>query len=183
MLVAPVVAQLSLVLEPELMLVGLAVKELIVGVAAAVTVTVAMAVVEPEGLVAASVYVVVAVGLTLTEPLAEPELNPPGEIEIVAAPLVVQLSVQLAPEFMLVGFAAKDPIEGLESVPVGEFGELAVPAQFVRPTQTARMRTKAQTRGLEERRPRKSRILRQRRLAESKPDRVVMTRKIVQPTV
>jgi hypothetical protein len=54
-LVAPVVTQLSVLLEPELMLVGLAVKELILGVFAATTVTVAVDVVEPEALVAVSV--------------------------------------------------------------------------------------------------------------------------------
>ena len=54
-LVAPVVAQLSVLLEPEVILVGLAVKELIVGLLAAVTVTVSVAVVEPAVLVAVSV--------------------------------------------------------------------------------------------------------------------------------
>jgi len=54
-LVAPVVAQLSVLLAPELMLVGLAVKELIVGFAAVVTVTDAVAVVEPEAFVAVRV--------------------------------------------------------------------------------------------------------------------------------
>ena len=53
--VAPVVAQLSMLLDPELMLVGLAVKELMVGVPAAVTVTVTEAIFEPEALVAVSV--------------------------------------------------------------------------------------------------------------------------------
>jgi hypothetical protein len=52
---APEVTQLSRLLEPELMLVGLAVNELIVGIAAVVTVTVAVAVFEPEELVAVSV--------------------------------------------------------------------------------------------------------------------------------
>jgi hypothetical protein len=57
MLVAPLVAQFSMLLEPELMLVGLAVKELMVGLLGAlgVRVTVAVAVVEPEVLVAVSV--------------------------------------------------------------------------------------------------------------------------------
>ena len=55
--VAPVVVQLSVLLEPDLILVGLAVKELMVGFepVAAVTVTVAVAVAEPEALVAMSV--------------------------------------------------------------------------------------------------------------------------------
>jgi flagellar biosynthesis protein FliR len=54
-LVAPVVAQLSVLLEPEVMLVGSAVKELIVGLLAAFTVTFAVAVAEPAALVAVSV--------------------------------------------------------------------------------------------------------------------------------
>jgi hypothetical protein len=55
-LVAPVVTQLKVLLEPELMLVGLAVKELMVGLdTAAVTVIVAVAVTDPTLLVAVSV--------------------------------------------------------------------------------------------------------------------------------
>ena len=84
---------------------------------------------------------VVAVGFTLVEPLAEVEVNPPGEIEIAVAPPVVQLSVQLAPEFMLVGFAVKEAIEGDDPVSWGD--ELVVPAQLVRPTQASRMRPSA----------------------------------------
>jgi len=53
--VAPLVAQLSVLLPPELMLVGFAVNELIVGFAAVVTVIVAVAVVDPAPLVAVSV--------------------------------------------------------------------------------------------------------------------------------
>jgi hypothetical protein len=50
MLVAPDVAQLNVLFEPEVMLVGLALNELIVGLGllAAFTVTVAVAVVAPE---------------------------------------------------------------------------------------------------------------------------------------
>ena len=54
-LVAPVVAQLSVLLEPEVILVGLAVKELIIGLLAVFTVTVSVDVVEPAALVAVSV--------------------------------------------------------------------------------------------------------------------------------
>ena len=54
-LVVPVVAQLSILLEPELILVGLAVNELMVGSLGAVTVTVSVDVVEPVALVAVSV--------------------------------------------------------------------------------------------------------------------------------
>jgi hypothetical protein len=54
-LVAPVVAQLSVLLDPEVMPVGLAVKELITGLLAVFTVTVSIDVVEPAALVAVSV--------------------------------------------------------------------------------------------------------------------------------
>jgi hypothetical protein len=53
--VAPVVAQLSLLLEPEAMLAGLAVKELMVGLLGVVTVTIAVDVTEPAALVAVNV--------------------------------------------------------------------------------------------------------------------------------
>lgn len=54
MVVAPLVDQLSVLLEPEVMLVGLAEKEFIVGALAAFTVTVTFNVLEPEELVAVS---------------------------------------------------------------------------------------------------------------------------------
>jgi len=54
-LVAPVVAQLNVLLEPEVMLVGLAVKELIAGFFTPFTVMVSVDVVEPAVLVAVSV--------------------------------------------------------------------------------------------------------------------------------
>lgn len=54
-LVAPVVAQLSVLLDPEVIVVGLAVNELITGLLAAFTVTVATDIVEPAALVAARV--------------------------------------------------------------------------------------------------------------------------------
>ncbi len=54
-LLAPVVDQLSEVLEPDVMLVGLAVKELIVGRLWAATVTVAFDVTEPVEFPAVSV--------------------------------------------------------------------------------------------------------------------------------
>ena len=82
-------------------------------------------------------------GLTLVEPLADEELNPPGEIEIMVAPLVVQLSVLEASELILVGLAVKDEIEGTEPVPEEEFDELPVLPQLVRPVPAARMRIRA----------------------------------------
>jgi hypothetical protein len=54
-LVAPLVAQLKVLLEPEVMLVGLAVNELIVGLLIPFTVMASVDVVEPATLVAVSV--------------------------------------------------------------------------------------------------------------------------------
>ncbi len=55
LLVAPVVVQLNVLLEPEVILVAFAVNELMVGFAAVVTVTVSVDVVEPAALVAVKV--------------------------------------------------------------------------------------------------------------------------------
>ena len=55
MLVAPVVAQLNVLLEPEVILEGLAAKELIIGLPDVPTVTVSVDVAEPAVLVAVSV--------------------------------------------------------------------------------------------------------------------------------
>jgi hypothetical protein len=122
------------------MLVGLAVKELITGVLAAFTVTVTVAVVEPGLLAAVSVYVVVAAGLTLVEPLAKVEVNVPGVIAMLATPVVVQLRVLLAPELISVGFAAKELIAGIDCgpFPVGDVDapQLARPAQVRRTSAT-----------------------------------------------
>jgi hypothetical protein len=54
-LVAPVAAQLSVLFDPETMVAGLALKELTTGLPDALTVTVAVATVEPLALVAVSV--------------------------------------------------------------------------------------------------------------------------------
>jgi len=155
-LVAPEVVQLRVLLEPELMLVGLAVNELIVGLLElfVFTVTVTVEVVEREEFVAVSVKVVVAVGLTLVEPLAEAEVNEPGEIEIVVAPLVAQLSVVLVPEFTVVGFAVNEAIDGIEPLPGGVLTVVAVPAQLHKPKQTSTMSRSAQKSKREEWRPR-----------------------------
>ncbi len=85
-----------------------------------------------------------AVGLTVVEPLADDELKLPGEIEIVVAPLVTQLRLTLAPEFTLVGFAAKEVTEGTESEFDGEFGALVVLPQPANPTHTSNSGTRAQ---------------------------------------
>jgi hypothetical protein len=60
--------------------------------------------------------VVVDGGLTLVEPLAEVEVNVPGVMAIVVAPLVAQLSLLLEPETTLAGLAVKELIVGLLAV-------------------------------------------------------------------
>lgn len=59
---------------------------------------------------------VVAVGLTLVEPLAAVEVNVPGVIPILVAPLVAQLNLLLAPEVILEGLAVKELIVGFPVV-------------------------------------------------------------------
>jgi hypothetical protein len=56
--------------------------------------------------------VVVAVGLTLVEPLAAVEVNIPGVIPILVAPL----NLLLAPEVILEGLAVKELIVGVPVV-------------------------------------------------------------------
>jgi len=108
-----------------------------------VTVTFAIAVFEPEALVAVRVYVVVAVGLTLVVPLANVDVNVPGVMAIVVAPLVVQLRVLLVPEFTLAGFAVKDVMAGAEPPP-GDWFAVTFPPQPARPMQARRRRVREQ---------------------------------------
>ena len=55
---------------------------------------------------------VVDVGLTLTAPLAEVEVNVPGVMAMLVAPVVAQLKVLLVPEFTVVGSALNDVMVG-----------------------------------------------------------------------
>ncbi|MGA7930841.1 MAG: hypothetical protein WCA20_33220 [Candidatus Sulfotelmatobacter sp.] len=59
---------------------------------------------------------VVAVGLTLVEPLEDVEVNVPGVMARLLAPFVTQLSVLLEPEVIVVGLAVKELITGLLAV-------------------------------------------------------------------
>ena len=77
---------------------------------------------------------VVAVGVTLIEPLADVDVNSPGVMAILVAPLVSQLSVLPVPEFMLSGVAVKEVIAGAEPAPVKEFDGIAA-VQPASPTQ------------------------------------------------
>ena len=76
---------------------------------------------------------VVAVGLTLVEPLADEEVNAPGVMAILVAPLVAQLRRLLEPEVILAGLAVKELMVGL--LPAGVTVTVAVdvtePAELV----------------------------------------------------
>jgi hypothetical protein len=54
--------------------------------------------------------VVLAVGVTVVEPLAEVDVNVPGVMAMPVAPVVAQVSVLLAPALMLTGLAVKELI-------------------------------------------------------------------------
>jgi hypothetical protein len=56
--------------------------------------------------------VVVTVGLTLVKPLAEVDVNVPGVIARLVAPVVVQFSVLLDPETIFAGLAVNELIVG-----------------------------------------------------------------------
>lgn len=143
--VAPLVAQLSVLLDPVPMVVGFALKELMVGLPATLTVTVRVDEAEPVEFVAVSVQVVVEVGLTLVEPLAEVEVYVPGVMAMVVAPLVAQLRVLLAPELMPAGLAANELIAGLEP---GSEGVLVEP-QPGNPAEAERTRIRPRRLSLE----------------------------------
>jgi hypothetical protein len=98
-----------------------------------VTVIFAVEVVDPAAFVAVSVYVVVAVGLTLVEPVAEVEVNVPGVMAIVVAPLVDQLRLLLKPALTLLGVAENELMVGLLAAgfTVTVTVDVAEPTEFV----------------------------------------------------
>jgi hypothetical protein len=107
----------------------------------AVTVTLAVDVADPVEFVAVSVYVVVEVGLTLVDPLADVDVKLPGVMAMLAAPVVTQFRVLLDPDVMPVGLAAKDVIAGAEPLLVLLGDVLDEPPQFNSPAQATRMIT------------------------------------------
>ena len=68
-------------------------------------------------------------GFTVVEPVAEVEVNVPGVIAIDAAPVVFHESVLLAPDWMLVGLALNDVIDGFLTVTVAM--RVTEPAELV----------------------------------------------------
>ena len=73
-------------------------------------------------------------GLTLVEPLAEVDVNAPGVMAMLVAPVAAQLSVLLEPELMLAGLAVKDVIVGFASFGVAD---ASLESQLVPPPFTA----------------------------------------------
>ena len=69
----------------------------------------------------------VTAGVTLVVPLAKIDVNPPGVMLTLAAPVVAQLNVLLPPTLMLAELAAKEPMVG-GFTPLG-VGPLTAPAQ------------------------------------------------------
>jgi hypothetical protein len=112
--VAPLVVQARVALWPRAIVAGVTVKELIATLGAR-TVTVAVAVELPEALLAVSVYVVVAVGVTtFVVPVTIPM---PGLMARLIAPDTLQLRVLLCPAVRDAGDAAKAAIVGVPKAP------------------------------------------------------------------
>ncbi len=82
----------------------------------------------------------------VVEPLAEVEVNVPGVMVILVAPVAAQLRVLLVPEFMLGGFAVKEVIVGAEPVPGVDFDEVDNP-QPASATQANKIMSSAQRPG------------------------------------
>ncbi len=75
---------------------------------------------------------VVAVGLTLVEPLADVDVNDPGAMARLVAPDVTQLRVLLAPEVTAEGLAVKELMVGLpDAVTVTVSAEVVDPEALV----------------------------------------------------
>jgi hypothetical protein len=99
-----------------------------------VTVTVALLVMEPAPLVAVSVYTVDADGDTTVEPVAAVDVNPPGLMAMLVAPLVAHLSVLVAPRMTLAGLAVNEVMVGFapaDAVTVTEAALVIEPVLFV----------------------------------------------------
>jgi hypothetical protein len=98
----------------------------------AVTETCAVAVVEPDALVAVRVYVVVAVGFTGSEPLAEVDVKLPGLMAMLVAPVTAQTRLLLDPAVMPVGLAVNDVMTGVaDELTVTVVLFVTDPAEFV----------------------------------------------------
>jgi hypothetical protein len=113
--------------------------------------------------------VVVIVGLVLVEPLAAVDVNVPGVMAILVAPVAAQLNVLLVPEFMLVGFAVNEAIVGVDPFSEDVLDGFVVP-QPGSPPQAIRIRTSKQISSPDESRSREARRFPQTELVESMRD-------------
>jgi hypothetical protein len=86
--------------------------------------------------------VVVAVGLTVVEPVAAAEVKVPGSMEMLVAPVMDQVSVLLAPELTLAGLDVNEVITGGEPGPEDAFDR--VEPHPARPAQASETRSTAQ---------------------------------------
>jgi hypothetical protein len=102
----------------------------------------------------------------LVEPLADEEVKVPGVMAILVAPGAAQLSVLLAPELMLVGFAVKEVIAGLESFPEDPLDAVDAP-QPASPAQANRMSTSEQRASPEALSPKEPRLFSRNEFVES----------------
>jgi hypothetical protein len=85
------------------------------------------------------------------EPLADVEVNVPGVMAILVAPVVAQLRVLLRPEVTAVGSALKEAIVGAEVFPGDEGpGDEVEPPQSASPKQANRIKASGQRSGREE---------------------------------
>lgn len=82
---------------------------------------------------------VVTVGLTLAEPVVDVDVSVPGEMAMLVAPLVDQLSVLLEPEFMLPGSVVNEVMVGAAPFP-GDGIDGVVEPQPASKAKTNRMR-------------------------------------------
>jgi hypothetical protein len=108
------------------------------------------------------------VGVIVVEPLADVDVNDPGVMAMLEAPVAAQLSELLVPKLMLAGFAAKEVIIGAAPVPLGALVELVEP-QPASAAQANRISASKLNFSLEESRPGAPRKCLPKKLAETMP--------------
>ena len=94
----------------------------------------------------------------LAEPLVDVDVNVPGVMAILVAPVALQLSVLVVPELMVDGLAIKDAIAGAAPFPDPVPDEIPEP-QPASTTPANRVRTRAQRSSLEKLAPRGQSLL------------------------
>jgi hypothetical protein len=109
------------------------------------------------------------------------DVNAPGAMAMLVAPLVSQLSVLPAPEFMPSGVAVKEVIVGAEPAPANEFAGTAA-VQPASPAQTDRISTTAQKCNPEARGPRVLSPILRNEPTESMPSPLVVVDGIILAT-